>query len=124
VNTIVYDAGALIAAESGVERMWALHQRALARGIQPVVPTTVMAEVWRAGLGQHRLAQFIRTCEVEPFSESSARTSGTLLAAAAHGVVDASVVECALRRSSPCVTGNRSHLSELAAPHRIKLIDI
>jgi hypothetical protein len=124
VSSVVYDAGALIAAASGVERMWALHQRALARGIQPVVPATVLAEVWRGGNGQHRLGQFIQSCEVEPFSERSARTSGTLLAAAAHGVVDASVVECALRRASPCVTGNRSHLTELAGTHRLNLIDI
>ena len=47
MSTIVYDAGALIAAENGVERMWALHKRALGRAIQPVIPATVLAEVWR-----------------------------------------------------------------------------
>ncbi len=80
--------------------------------------------MWRGGKGQHRLAHFIESCEVEPFGERFARTSGTLLAAAAHGVVDASVVECALRRASPCVTGNRSHLTELAGTHRLNLIDV
>lgn len=124
MSTVVYDVGALIAAESGVERMWALHQRALARGASPVVPATVLAEVWRGGRGQHRLVQFIQSCEVEGLSEQSARAAGVLLSAAPHGVVDASVVECTLRYSCPCVSGNRSHLTDLAGPRRINIIDI
>lgn len=124
MSTIIYDAGALIAAEDGAERMWALHKRALARGVQPVIPATVLAEVWRSGRGQHRLSQFIQSCDVECLSEESARAAGVLLSVAAHGVVDASVVECALRRASPCVTGNRRHLVELAGARRINIIDV
>jgi len=104
--------------------MWALHKRALARGVQPVIPATVLAEVWRSGRGQHRLGQFIQSCDVECLSEESARAAGVLLSVAAHGVVDASVVECALRRASPCVTGNRRHLVELAGARRINIIDV
>ncbi len=124
MSTIVYDAGALIAAERGDQRMWAIHQRVMARGVQPVVPATVLAEVWRGGRMQRRLGQFVHSCEVEGFSETSARAAGVLLSAAPHGVVDASVVECALRRASPCVTGNRSHLTDLAGIRRINIIDI
>lgn len=124
MSTIVYDAGALVAAEASDERMWAIHKRAMARGVQPVVPATVLAEVWRGGRGQHRLDQFVRSCDVEGFSEESARAAGVLLSLAPHGVVDASVVECALRRASPCVTGNRSHLTQLASTRRINIIDI
>lgn len=124
MSTIVYDAGALIAAESGAERMWALHSRVLARGVQPVVPATVLAEVWRGGRRQHRLGQFMQSCDVEGLSEEFARAAGVLLSVAAHGVVDASVVECALRRASPCVTANRSHLVALAGTRRINIIDI
>lgn len=124
MSTIICGAGALIAAEDGAERMWALHKRALARGVQPVIPATVLAEVWRSGRGQHRLSQFIQSCDVECLSEESARAAGVLLSVAAHGVVDASVVECALRRASPCVTGNRRHLVELAGARRINIIDV
>jgi len=99
LSAIVYDAGALIAAEDGVERMWALHQ-------------------------QHRLGLFVQSCDVESFSEQSARAAGVLLSVAPHGVVDASVVACALRRESPCVTGNRAHLVELAGTRGINIIDI
>lgn len=124
MSSIVYDAGALVAAEDGNERMWAIHKRALARGVQPVVPATVLAEVWRSGRRQHRLGQFVRSCDVEGFSEESARAAGVLLSVAPHGVVDASVVECALRRASPCVSGNRRHLVDLAGTRRINVIDI
>lgn len=124
MNALVYDAGALVAAESGIERIWAIHKRVLARGILPMVPATVLAEVWRGGRGQHRLGQFIESCTVEPFNEESARASGVLLVVASHGVVDASVVECALRHSCPCVTGNRRHLEDLAGTRRINIIDV
>lgn len=123
MSTIVYDAGALVAAEGGDERMWAIHKRAVARGVQPVVPATVLAEVWRGGRRQHRLGQFARSCDVEGFSEESARAAGVLLSVAPHGVVDASVVECVLRRASPCVSGNRRHLVDLAGTRRINVIE-
>lgn len=125
MSTIVYDAGALIAAEDGDERMWAIHKRAVARGVQPVVPAPVLAEVWRgADRRQHWLSLFVQSCDVEGFSAESARAAGVLLSVASHGVVDASVVECALRRAGPCVTGNRSHLVDLAGARRIGIIDI
>ena len=124
MSTIVYDAGALIAAEDGVEQMWAIHKRAMARGVQSVVPATVLAEVWRGGRRQQRLGQFVQSCEVEGFSEQAAKAAGVLLSVAPHGVVDASVVECALRRASPCVTGNRRHIAELAGTRRLNIIDI
>lgn len=124
MSAIVYDASALIAAEGGDERMWALHKRALARAVQPVVPATVLVEVWRGGRRQHQLGQFVRSCDVAGLNEESAKAAGVLLSVAPYGVVDASVVECALRRASPCVTGNRRHLVELAGTRRINIIDI
>ena len=125
MNTIVYDAGALIAAEHGTERMWALHKRALARAIEPVIPATVLAEVWRGvGSRQRRLNEFIQSCHIDDLNETTARATGVLLAGARHGIVDASVVECALRRTSPCVTSNRTHLTDLAGTHRLNIIDI
>lgn len=125
MSALVYDAGALIAAEAGNERMWALHKRALARAVEPVIPANVLAEVWRGGgPRQHRLDPFLQSCRIEDFNEASARAAGVLLATAPHGVVDASVVECALRRACACVTANRSHLVALAGTNRINIIDV
>ncbi len=63
-------------------------------------------------------------CEVDALTEAAARQAGELLALAPHGLVDASVVECALRRGAPCVTGNRAHIVELAGGRGINVIDI
>lgn len=124
MSGLVYDSGALIAAEAGSERMWALHQRALDRGITPIVPAPVLTEVWRGGQRARRLGEFVDSCEVESYLEDLAKAAGLLLATAARGVTDAAVTECALRRRSTCVTGNRAHILELAAPRRLHVIDI
>jgi predicted nucleic acid-binding protein len=121
---LVYDAGVLIAAEAGAERVWALHKRALECGVEPVLPAPVLTEVWRAGARAHKLAEFIASCVVEELTEERAKAAGVLLANAAHGVVDAVVTECALRRGAACLTGNRAHISELAEPMHLHIIDI
>jgi hypothetical protein len=55
---LVYDTGALIAAESNDRRMWALHARALQRGVLPVVPATCLVEAWR-GAKQPALSRLL-----------------------------------------------------------------
>jgi hypothetical protein len=124
MNHLVYDSGALIAAESGVERIWAIHQRALARGVQPLVPAPVLTEVWCGGRRATKLAEFVASCDIEPYTAAIAKAAGLLLATAPHGVADAAVTGSALRHRSACVTGNRAHIVELAHPHRIHIIDI
>ena len=49
LTNLVYDTGALIAAERGERRMWALHAEALHRGVLPSVPAGVLAQAWRGG---------------------------------------------------------------------------
>jgi len=39
----------LIAAERNVRRIWALHRRALERGLVPTVPAGVLGQGWRGG---------------------------------------------------------------------------
>lgn len=41
---LVYDAGALIAAVANDRRLWALHARAMQRGVLPVVPAGCVVE--------------------------------------------------------------------------------
>lgn len=122
---LTYDTGALIAAERGDERMWALHKRALQRGITPMVPATVLAESWR---GQALLARLVSGTEIEPLEEARAKVAGLILARCAHevGGVDATVVEAALRRRETVVTSNRGDLELLAdaVGRRLSVIDI
>lgn len=112
---LTYDTGALVAAERNDRLVWALHRAALARGLPPVVPAAVLAEGWRGG-PQAVLSRFLKGCHVEDLSEAQAREVGALAARAAHDdVVDASVVEGAIRRHHAVVTSNSTHIHKLAA---------
>lgn len=124
MRAIIYDAGALIAAERGLRRMWAIHSRVVARGTEPIVPAPVLTEVWRGGAKQHDLVRLLAGCTIEPLTEARAYAAGKLLARADHGAVDASVVEAVLRHKAPCISGNRAHLEALAGRRRLDIIDI
>ncbi|MGH9064251.1 MAG: twitching motility protein PilT [Acidimicrobiales bacterium] len=95
---IVYDAGALIAAERGRRPVLALHTRMLQRRLRPVVPATVLAQVWRGG-PQASLSRVLSGCRIEEgFAERDARRIGTWLARSGiTDVVDAHVVAVAGR---------------------------
>lgn len=121
---VVYDAGALIAAERDDLRMWSLHRRIVERGAAVFVPATVLTEVWRGSADQHALAALLRSCSIDELTEDRARRAGFLLSKGPYGAVDASVVECALRRHATCVSGNREHLRTLAEPARLNIVDV
>ena len=111
---IIYDAGALIAAERHVRPLWALHDAALRRAVSPVVPAGVLAQVWRAG-PQEDLSRLLAGCTVSPLDESLARAAGTLCAqAGTSDVIDASVVVLAHVMAAPVVTGDAADLRTLA----------
>jgi hypothetical protein len=98
VSGITYDTGALVAAESGNRRMWAVHRRALERLHTPTVPTGVLAQAWRGG-PQPLLSRLLDGCWIEPLDEPGARGAGQLLGRAESAdAIDASVVSGALPR--------------------------
>lgn len=95
----VLDAGALIAVERGDPRVRGLLERAEGRGFATVVPAGVLAQVWRGGRRQTRLARFLRggarhrAPQVVPLDGPAARAAGELCAqAGTSDVIDASVV--------------------------------
>lgn len=115
MSGLTYDSGALIAAERDDRRFWALHKRALARGICPVVPAAVVTEVYRSAR-QVNLSRVLQGCQIDPLSETNAKAAGVLLGRCSinPGTVDASVAEGALRRGDAVVTSNADHLRALA----------
>lgn len=127
MSALVYDSGALIAAERNERRVWLIHARTLARGIRPTIPAGVLAEVYRSGR-QANLARFLAGCGTDALDENRARAAGALLGRCGinPGAVDASVAECALRRGGAVVTGNPAHITALAegAGRKIALIAI
>lgn len=122
---LVYDSGALIAAQHDTARLWLIHQRALQRGVLPIVPTVVVAET--AYPGMRNLDRLLASCEVEPLEPGSAIIAAGVRHATPGGtVVDAVVVETALRRGGAVLTSDRADIEALAdaVNRKIAVIDI
>lgn len=96
--------------------MWARHGALLALRVVPVTPSPVVAQAWRGGGRQARLARLLRGCSVDDLDDGRARAVGELLAkAGTTDIVDASVVEGALRRQDLVVSSDADDLIRLAA---------
>lgn len=95
---VVFDSGALIAIERGNRKMQTLLERIGTLSMTVLVPAGVVAEVWRDGARQARVARLLaaKTTRVVAFDELRARAVGVLLGSTAErDVIDASVVMCA-----------------------------
>jgi hypothetical protein len=114
---ITYDAGALVAADRGERRQWARHRALLARRDVPVVPAPVLAQCWRgAGSRQALLARLLAGCDIEALDGQQARSAGALAArAGTSDIVDACVVEGALRRRDIVISSDPGDLAAIAA---------
>ena len=116
VTGITYDSGALIAAERGERRMWARHRALLLRRAVPVVPAPVVAQCWRGTSRQAQLVRLLAGCEVETLDDTRAKATGTLAGRArTTDIVDACVVEGALRRQDLVISSNEGDLTVIAA---------
>ena len=112
---VTYDTGALIAADRGERRMWARHRALLLRREVPTVPAPVVAQSWRGSNRQVLLTRILSGCEVEALDDTQARSVGALAArAATSDVVDACVVEGALRRRDLVVSSDEGDLQSIA----------
>jgi hypothetical protein len=112
---ITYDTGALLAAERGQRRQWARHHALLTHRQVPTVPAPVLAQAWRGGHRQALLARLLAGCDIEALGETQARATGTLAArAAVTDIVDACVVEGALRRHDLVITSDPTDLHTIA----------
>lgn len=115
MTEVVYDAGALIAADRGDRRMWADHRVRLEQGTTPVVPAGVVAQVSRSRR-QVQLRRLLRGCDVAGLDEVAAHRAGRLLAASGTSdVVDAWVVLAAVERGAAIVTSDRGDIDRLLA---------
>ena len=111
---LVYDTGALLAAERRDTRIWALHDEALARDVVPLVPVVVLAQSWRGG-PQASLSRLLRGCRVEPDTEELGRAAGLACAVAGTSdVVDAIVTVTALRHDAVVFTSHPGDLGLIA----------
>ena len=115
MNGVTYDAGALLAADRGSQRMQALHHRALESGLVPVVPAGVLAQAWRGG-PQPMLSRLLAGCRVEELHEPRARSAGAACALAkTSDVVDAAVAVGGAVRGDVVITSDADDIQHLAS---------
>ena len=112
---VTYDTGALVAADCGERRQWARHRALLNRREVPVVPTPVLAQAWRGGSRQALLSRLLTGCHTETLDGTRARAAVLAARAATTDIVDACVVEGALRRRDLIISSDPGDLQAIAA---------
>jgi predicted nucleic acid-binding protein len=110
----VYDSGVLIAADRSDREVWADHRIRLELGVLPTTTAPVVSQVSRS-VRQVQLRQFLRGCQIVPFSSEQAHEVGALLGkAGTSDVVDAHVAVTAARTTSTVLTSDLGDFRQLS----------
>lgn len=118
---IVYDTGALLAAERRNPDFIALHDELTSARIRPLVPVVVLAQAWRGG-PQHQISRVLKGCNILPDDERTGRAAGVACAASGTAdVVDAIVIVTAVRHQAAIVTSDPGDLSQIASSIGVKI---
>ena len=113
---LTLDTGALLASERGDPRMRALLRRAAEHGVDVHVPAGVVAQAWRGGARQARLARLLNATDVRVIAldDLSARAVGQLCGASGHSdVVDVHVMLSAREYGHRVVTSDPNDLAKV-----------
>ncbi len=112
--SIVYDTGALLAADRSDQLLLDLHHRVVRAHGRPIVPVVVLAQAWRGGPA-HRIPRLLKGCQILPDDEQVGRAAGVACGETrTSDVVDAIVVATAVRHEAAVVTSDPDDLSRLA----------
>jgi predicted nucleic acid-binding protein len=115
-RAVVLDSGALIAFEKNDRRVRTLIELALAHGAPLWTAGAVVAQVWRDGSRQARLARLLGSglVQVQPLDREEAQATGVLCGeAGTKDVVDASVVLLARKYAATIVTSDPDDLRRI-----------
>ncbi len=111
---MILDAGFLISVDRGEHTAREFLTAALAHDTPLTTTHPVVAQVWRDGARQARLARFLQSVVVVAFDDGT--EVGNLLArAGTSDVVDAHLVVVAVQRSEPILTGDIHDLESLTS---------
>jgi hypothetical protein len=111
--SVVLDAGALIALDRNDRIMWTAIAAAARRAIPIVVPSTTIAQAWRDGARQARLATALSRCVIASF-DHMARGVGELCGRAGiNDICDAHVAIVAAGRADVLYTSDPDDLRRL-----------
>lgn len=122
---LTLDTGALLALERGDPRVRALLRRALEHDIALAVPAGVVAQSWRGGSRQARVARLLGdpAVEVPPLDDTTARAVGLLCGRSGHSdVVDVHVALHARDRDQTVVTSDPEDLHAIDPGLRLVVV--
>lgn len=106
---MILDAGFLVSVDRGERSAQEFLHSAMQRGTPLNTSHPVVAQVWRRGSQQARLARFLKTITIHPLSDG--RAVGAILAQSGTAdVVDAHLVALAVELSEPILTGDVNDL--------------
>ena len=111
------DAGYLVSVDRGEPEAQAFKLAVERSGRSLHTTSPVIAQVWRSGRTQARLAQFLKTITVHPFDDDTdgCRVGELLAASDTKDVVDAHLTLTASRLGLGIITGDAGDISTLAA---------
>lgn len=112
---MIYDAGALIAAERRSPRLLDMHRLFLDAGDTPIVPTIVLGQVWRGIPRQATLARLLKGCLLHELDEVMAKLGGELCGYAGTSDLADAVVAVLAARHGTVVTSDPDDLRLLTA---------
>ena len=115
-RTVVLDSGALIAFEKNDRKVRTLIELALAHGAPLWTTGGVVAQVWRDGSRQARLARLLGSdlVRVQPLDREEAQATGAICGeTGSKDIVDASVVLLARKHAAAIVTSDPDDLRRL-----------
>jgi hypothetical protein len=113
---VVFDAGAWIAFEKNDRRVRTLIELAMAHGGVVYTPGGVVAQIWRDGSRQVRMARLLGSglVHVQPLDREEAQATGALCGkSGTFDVVDASVALLARRLDAAVVTSDPGDLERI-----------
>ena len=116
VTALTLDTGALLALERGQRRVRALLQRAVENQIAISVPAGVVAQAWRGGPRQARVARLLGdpAVTVVALDDLAARAVGLMCGRAVHAdVVDVHVVLVARERNATVVSSDPDDIGQV-----------
>lgn len=121
---VVLDAGALIGIDRDDRRVAGLIELARRAGADLVTVAPAVAQAWRGGSRQARLARWLPMVEVRVTELADAKAAGELLAASATSdAVDALVALAALP-GDQVLTGDPGDLGVLLANRRVTVVTV
>lgn len=125
---LVLDAGALRDAEANPRgRVWGYCREEVEAGRRPLLPVTVLAQIWRGGPRQAGLAHIVKSCKTVDVDEGMARRIGVLLGeSTTSDVVDAMVALAAIETRFTVVTSAPEDITKIAGSvnYRVPLITV